>query len=169
MKKYAKLLVLPVAFLAMASFKAADYTIDNDTVNVTLDATKAVGDSLKATVGTFDTGTFEASESTTEYATCKVTAVTTAYVAPVAQPVVPIQPITLGASSVMCVCPSCHATITTTIIYEAGGLCWLLCIGLFIFGFCLGCCLIPFCINDCKDVVHKCPNCNAMIGKYSRL
>jgi len=107
-----------------------------------------------------------------------------AYVAPTAQPVaysapapvvqpvpavVPVQPISLGSSSVMCVCPSCHATITTTTIYEAGALCWLLCFGLFLFGFCLGCCLIPFCINDCKDVVHKCPNCNALIGKYTRL
>jgi len=97
-----------------------------------------------------------------------------AYAAPapvaVAQPVpAVVQPLSLGASSVMCVCPACHATITTTTIYEAGGLCWLLCILLFLFGFCLGCCLIPFCINDCKDVVHKCPNCNALIGKYSRM
>ena len=81
----------------------------------------------------------------------------------------PVQPLHLGPGSVMCVCPACHATITTTTVYEAGGLCWLVCLLLCIFGFVLGCCLIPFCINDCKDVVHKCPNCNALIGKYTRL
>jgi len=87
--------------------------------------------------------------------------------APVASSIV--QPISLGASSVMCVCPSCRATVTTTTVYEAGGLCWLICFGCLFFGLWLGCCLIPFCINECKDVVHKCPNCNALIGKYKRL
>lgn len=81
----------------------------------------------------------------------------------------PVQPLHLGPSSTMCVCPACHATITTTTVYEAGGLCWLICLLLCVFGFVLGCCLIPFCINECKDVVHKCPNCNALIGKYTRL
>ena len=41
---------------------------------------------------------------------------------PVAAPVVPVQPISLGPTSVLCVCPSCHATVTTTTIYEAGGI-----------------------------------------------
>ena len=33
----------------------------------------------------------------------------------------------------------------------------------------LGCCLIPFCIDSCKDVIHTCPNCRAPIGKFNRL
>ena len=31
-------------------------------------------------------------------------------------------------------------------------------------GFC-GCCLIPFCIKDMRDIKHYCPECNALIGK----
>jgi len=43
---------------------------------------------------------------------------------------------------------------------------------LFIIFFCrlwLGCCLIPFCINGAKDVVHSCPNCQRMVGRYNRM
>lgn len=43
---------------------------------------------------------------------------------------------------------------------------------LFIILFCrlwLGCCLIPFCINGAKDVVHSCPNCQRMVGRYTRM
>ncbi|VDP78390.1 unnamed protein product [Echinostoma caproni] len=32
-----------------------------------------------------------------------------------------------------------------------------------------GCCLIPFCVNTCKDVVHKCPSCGQRIGSYRRI
>ena len=78
-------------------------------------------------------------------------------------------PANLGPSSMMCVCPSCHSTITTTTVYETGTLCWVICLIMLLFGLWLGCCLIPFCVDGCKDVVHKCPNCNALIGRYKRL
>ena len=41
--------------------------------------------------------------------------------------------------------------------------------GVFVVRLWLGCCLIPFCLNSCKDVVHICPNCRATVGRYSRL
>ena len=33
----------------------------------------------------------------------------------------------------------------------------------------LGCCFIPFCIPDCKDVTHHCPHCRQMLGRVPRL
>ena len=33
----------------------------------------------------------------------------------------------------------------------------------------LGCCLIPFCLDGCKDVIHCCPNCHARLGSFRRM
>lgn len=32
-----------------------------------------------------------------------------------------------------------------------------------------GCCLIPFCIDGCKDTIHTCPNCGQIIVRRNRL
>lgn len=67
------------------------------------------------------------------------------------------------------VCPHCHQNIITSTNAEAGGLTWLLCAGICLFGFWLGCCLIPFCIDDCQDIRHSCPNCKNTIHVFRRL
>ena len=67
------------------------------------------------------------------------------------------------------VCPSCHATITTGMTYEVGSCAWLACVGLCFIGCDFGCCLIPFCVDGCKDVHHHCPNCSRTVGRYNRL
>lgn len=66
-------------------------------------------------------------------------------------------------------CPKCNAEIMTSTHYETGTLSWILCLILCFFGFFMGCCLIPFCIDSAKDVVHTCPNCNQHIGRYNRM
>ncbi|KAK3097547.1 hypothetical protein FSP39_010662 [Pinctada imbricata] len=66
-------------------------------------------------------------------------------------------------------CPACGANILTSTRYESGTLTWVVCLVLAIMGLWLGCCLIPFCINGCKDVIHSCPNCRHTIGKYNRM
>ena len=48
-------------------------------------------------------------------------------------------------------------------------MCILLCVVLCLFGLVFGCCLIPFCVDSVKDVIHKCPNCGAVIARYNRL
>nr|ALM25911.1 LPS-induced TNF-alpha factor [Sinohyriopsis schlegelii] len=66
-------------------------------------------------------------------------------------------------------CPHCRADIVTTTFYETGTLTWVACFVIAVVGFWLGCCLIPFCIDACKDCVHQCPNCRQQLGRYNRM
>uniref|UniRef100_A0A0B6ZZV9 LITAF domain-containing protein n=1 Tax=Arion vulgaris TaxID=1028688 RepID=A0A0B6ZZV9_9EUPU len=66
-------------------------------------------------------------------------------------------------------CPHCSADVVTAIEYETGTFAWVICMLLFVFGCFLFCCLLPFCVDGCKDVVHKCPNCHQQIGRFSRM
>ncbi|GAU95093.1 hypothetical protein RvY_06770 [Ramazzottius varieornatus] len=66
-------------------------------------------------------------------------------------------------------CPSCHQHVTSLTEFEKGSLAWLIAGGLCLVGCWLGCCLIPFCVKSAQDVIHKCPNCNAFLGRYRRL
>jgi len=66
-------------------------------------------------------------------------------------------------------CSACQATIVTAVDYQPGLLTWLAVGGLFFFGCVAGCCLIPLCIDDLKDAVHTCPQCNMTIGVKKRM
>jgi len=80
-----------------------------------------------------------------------------------------VTPAQLPATPVTMQCPNCHAHITTEITPVNGLLVWLCVIGLLLIGCWLGCCLIPLCIDDLKDVEHRCPQCRAYIGVKKRL
>ncbi|XP_052264424.1 LITAF domain-containing protein-like isoform X9 [Dreissena polymorpha] len=66
-------------------------------------------------------------------------------------------------------CQFCQADIVTSTYYETGTLTWVACFVIAIVGCWIGCCLIPFCMDACKDVVHQCPNCNQQVGRYNRM
>ncbi|XP_048762283.1 LITAF domain-containing protein-like [Ostrea edulis] len=66
-------------------------------------------------------------------------------------------------------CPHCSATITTSTRYEVGTLTWIACCVVAAVGCWFGCCLIPFCVDGCKDVIHSCPSCNQDVGRYNRM
>merc|ERR1711962_1246345 len=72
---------------------------------------------------------------------------------------------TFGQSPVNITCGSCHSNVVTSLEYTLGLLVWAAVGVLFIFGFFL-CCWIPCVIDGLKDVTHKCPNCNAVLGQY---
>ncbi|XP_022313117.2 lipopolysaccharide-induced tumor necrosis factor-alpha factor homolog isoform X2 [Crassostrea virginica] len=65
-------------------------------------------------------------------------------------------------------CPHCQAEIVTATSYETGTFAWIICLVLCFVG-CWPCCLIPFCVDGCKDVIHSCANCHQTIGRYNRL
>ena len=65
-------------------------------------------------------------------------------------------------------CPNCQAQVTTTITSDTSALQYISAGAICFFGFWLGCCLIPFCIDSWRDVTHYCPNCNAVIGKHPK-
>lgn len=47
-------------------------------------------------------------------------------------------------------CPSCGHVVLTSVSREPSALTWLACLGLSLIGCVYGCCLLPFCLDDCK-------------------
>ncbi|KAA0183479.1 Lipopolysaccharide-induced tumor necrosis factor-alpha factor, partial [Fasciolopsis buskii] len=66
-------------------------------------------------------------------------------------------------------CPYCLKQVITKTEYQNGIFTYLCCAGLAVLGCFFGCCLIPFCLDPCKDVVHYCPSCGQRIGSYRRI
>nr|CAB3263444.1 lipopolysaccharide-induced tumor necrosis factor-alpha factor homolog [Phallusia mammillata] len=69
-----------------------------------------------------------------------------------------------------CVCPNCHQNVVTTTVAETSLLTWLICGAIILFGGWICClCLIPFCIDDLKDIRHVCPSCRHTIHVFKRM
>lgn len=78
-----------------------------------------------------------------------------------------------GECPVRTKCPQCQADVLTSTHYETGGFAWMIfgmlaIAGCFVIVTWFFCC-IPFCLDSCKDVVHTCPNCHAVIGRKNRI
>merc|ERR1739847_187382 len=58
-----------------------------------------------------------------------------------------------------CTCQFCNSTIATGTRTVVGTFTWLAAGVTFLVGCVAGCCLIPFCLDSCKDVEHTCPSC----------
>ena len=60
-------------------------------------------------------------------------------------------------------CAGCGYNGMSVVHSEVGNGAWTVCL----LGSCIGCCpcsLLPFCIDDCLDQVHQCPNCGVVLG-----
>ncbi|KAK7111447.1 lipopolysaccharide-induced tumor necrosis factor-alpha factor homolog isoform X1 [Littorina saxatilis] len=66
-------------------------------------------------------------------------------------------------------CPHCQAEIVSATHFETGTFTWIICLILCLVGCDFGCCLIPFCVDGCKDVIHTCPNCRQQVARWSRM
>mmetsp|Transcript_44481 Transcript_44481/g.71287 ORF Transcript_44481/g.71287 Transcript_44481/m.71287 type:complete len:97 (-) Transcript_44481:92-382(-) len=66
-------------------------------------------------------------------------------------------------------CPHCGSLVLTVLQYDTGTLTWIMCCFLMFIGLFLGCCLVPFCLDNCKDVTHICPDCKREVGRYYRI
>ncbi|XP_060799118.1 U11/U12 small nuclear ribonucleoprotein 25 kDa protein isoform X1 [Neoarius graeffei] len=66
-------------------------------------------------------------------------------------------------------CPYCEQYITTEVSTVIGNTTWLMCLASAFIGCIAGCCLIPFCISEFKDVVHKCPKCRSHIHTSTKM
>ncbi|CAH8602190.1 unnamed protein product [Dicrocoelium dendriticum] len=65
-------------------------------------------------------------------------------------------------------CPVCQQQCMTKVEFHNGALTWSLCVVISMLCGFLGCCLIPFCCDSCKDATHTCPRCGAIIKKVKR-
>ena len=64
------------------------------------------------------------------------------------------------------VCPHCNTEVVTQPRAEVGLITWAIAGVLILMGLVLGCCLIPFFVDECKDCYHDCPNCRRTIEVY---
>ncbi|KAM9770137.1 uncharacterized protein ACNS7B_008029 [Menidia menidia] len=64
-------------------------------------------------------------------------------------------------------CPHCQNNVVTTVGYRIGSYAWIICAIIAVF-LIWPCCLIPFCVNSCKDVEHSCPSCRNVIHVHKR-
>eukprot|EP00026_Physarum_polycephalum_P019656 Phypoly_transcript_21775.p1 GENE.Phypoly_transcript_21775~~Phypoly_transcript_21775.p1 ORF type:complete len:180 (+),score=31.63 Phypoly_transcript_21775:30-569(+) len=89
--------------------------------------------------------------------------------APYGAPQVMAQDIRFREIPVVCTCTFCGNNGPTRVEFVNGTLTWLAAGGICLIGCWLGCCLIPFAVDGCKDVEHHCGSCQRVIGVYRRI
>lgn len=74
----------------------------------------------------------------------------------------------LGPQTTHMICPHCHHEIDTATKTTPSKMAWIASLVICLIGCNLGCCLIPFCMDDCMNTDHNCPNCKAYLGQHAR-
>uniref|UniRef100_A0A914L3X6 LITAF domain-containing protein n=1 Tax=Meloidogyne incognita TaxID=6306 RepID=A0A914L3X6_MELIC len=65
-------------------------------------------------------------------------------------------------------CPTCDQQVLSQTKYVSGVFTCALVFLLLFCCCCCGCCLVPLCLDACKDVEHRCSQCNTYIGTFER-
>lgn len=80
-----------------------------------------------------------------------------------------VAPVQFGPYPMRFTCPSCNAHVMTETHSTPGLLTYILSGALcFLAGYLL-CCLVPCCVRECKDIEHRCPNCQHRLGLFKRI
>ncbi|KAF7259050.1 hypothetical protein EG68_03628 [Paragonimus skrjabini miyazakii] len=74
------------------------------------------------------------------------------------------EPVKLGREPVVFRCQTCQQSPMTVTTFHVGAITWLAAVLIFLCGGILGCFLIPFYTNCCKNVKHTCPVCDTEVG-----
>lgn len=80
-----------------------------------------------------------------------------------------LTPVQFGPYPMRYTCPNCNAHVMTETHSTPGLLTYILSGALcFLAGYLL-CCLVPCCVRECKDIEHRCPNCQHKLGLFKRI
>jgi len=68
-------------------------------------------------------------------------------------------------------CPNCEKRGLTKTEMQTSMFQYIICLVTFTFipAAQIGCCLIPFCVGSCKDTLHKCGSCDAVLGAKRKI
>jgi lipopolysaccharide-induced tumor necrosis factor-alpha factor len=80
-----------------------------------------------------------------------------------------VQSIQFGPYPMRYTCPYCNAHVMTETHSTPGLLTYILSGALCILAGYLLCCLLPCCVRECKDIEHRCPNCQQRLGLFKRI
>lgn len=80
-----------------------------------------------------------------------------------------VQPVQFGPYPMRFTCPHCNAHVMTETHSTPGLLTYILSGALCIVAWYFLCCLLPCCVRECKDIEHRCPNCQHKLGLFKRI
>lgn len=80
-----------------------------------------------------------------------------------------VQQVQFGPYPMRYTCPNCSAHVMTETHSTPGLLTYILSGALCILAGYLLCCLVPCCVRECKDIEHRCPNCQHKLGLFKRI